>query len=130
LVKASFSHTQKLCLFKVKYFYRNLKNILLFLPIKNIDYPILTRLTFLVNNMAIATQYEMDSSDDLNFNGDDDYLELDNNIADFELSTGSNEVKNSRQNHKRNFLAKKKIEQLQEAKRLRKLEEDYFDDWD
>ncbi|MDT0605223.1 hypothetical protein [Thalassotalea castellviae] len=80
--------------------------------------------------MAIATQYEMDSSDDLNFNGDDDYPELDNNIADFELSTGSSEVKNSRQNHKRNFLAKKKIEQLQEAKRLRKLEEDYFDDWD
>ena len=80
--------------------------------------------------MAIATQYEMDSSDDLNFNGDDDYLELDNNIADFELSNGSNTVKNSRQKHRRNFLAKKKIEQLQEARRLKKLEEDYFDDWD
>ncbi|MDG1751579.1 MAG: hypothetical protein P8I03_07960 [Thalassotalea sp.] len=80
--------------------------------------------------MAIAANYEMDSSDDLNFNSDDDFSDDENNIADFELSTNPNEVKSSRQNHKRNFFAKKKIEQLQEARRMRKFDEDYYDDWD
>ena len=80
--------------------------------------------------MAIASNYEMDSSDELNFDGDDEFGDYENNIADFELSTNSNEVKSSKKNHKRNFFAKKKIEQLQEARRMRKFEEDYYDDWD
>ena len=80
--------------------------------------------------MAIDPNYELSSSDELNFDNDSSSTELENDIADFELTVNSNEGKSSRRNEKRNYLAKKKIEQLQEERRLRRFDEDYYDDWD
>jgi len=80
--------------------------------------------------MAIDPDYELPSSDELNLDSDSSSSELENDIADFELTVNSNERKSSRRNEKRSYLAKKKIEQLQEERRLRRLDEDYYDDWD
>jgi len=80
--------------------------------------------------MTIDSNYELSSSDDSTFNSDEPYGEFDNSIADFDLNTAPSEGKNSKKNNKRNYLAKKKIEQLQEERRLRKFDEDYYDDWD
>lgn len=80
--------------------------------------------------MAIDPNYELSSSDELNFDSNSSSNELENDIADFELTVNSNEGKSSRRNEKRNHLAKKKIEQLQEERRLRRLDEDYYGDWD
>lgn len=80
--------------------------------------------------MTIDSEYQLSSSDDLDFDIDDSTNELDNNVAEFELNTGPSEEKKSKQNNKRNFLAKRKIEQLKEERLLKKLEEDYYDDWD
>lgn len=80
--------------------------------------------------MAIDPDYELTSSDELNFDNESSSNELDNDIADFELRVNTDEGKRSRRNEKRIHLAKKKIEQLQEERRLRQLDEDYYDDWD
>ncbi|WP_042145932.1 MULTISPECIES: PA3496 family putative envelope integrity protein [unclassified Pseudoalteromonas] len=80
--------------------------------------------------MAIDPDYELTSSDELNFDSESSSSELENDIADFELTVNTNEGKSSRRNEKRIHLAKKKIEQLQEERRLRRLNEDYYDDWD
>jgi len=78
--------------------------------------------------MTIDSNYELPPAND--FDDDEDSIEPDNDIADFELNVSSSEEKNSKYNSKRSFLAKQRIEQLQEERRLRKLEEDYYDDWD
>ena len=78
--------------------------------------------------MSIDSDYESSSSEELDFNSDESSSEFDNNVAEFELNISSTDVKKSKQSNKRNFLAKKKIEQLQEERRLRKLDEDYYDD--
>ena len=80
--------------------------------------------------MTINSNYELSSSDDIDFNDDESIDEFDNSVADFDLNTAPSEGKNSKHSNKRNYLAKKKIEQLQEERRLRKLDEDYYDDWD
>lgn len=80
--------------------------------------------------MAIDPDYELTSSDELNFDNESSSNELDNDIADFELRVNTDVGKRSRRNGKRIHLAKKKIEQLQEERRLRRFNEDYYDDWD
>lgn len=80
--------------------------------------------------MAIDSDYDLSSDDELNFDSNSSSNELGNDIAEFELTVNSNEGKSSRRNDKRNHLAKKKIEQLQEERRLRRFDEDYYDDWD
>tara|TARA_B110001454_G_C12315609_1_gene265576 strand:+ start:252 stop:494 length:243 start_codon:yes stop_codon:yes gene_type:complete len=80
--------------------------------------------------MTINSTDEIPSSDTIDFNDDDSKNEFDNNVADFDLNTAPTEGKNSRHSNKRKYLAKKKIEQLQEERRLRKLDEDYYGDWD
>jgi hypothetical protein len=80
--------------------------------------------------MANDLNYELPPSSDLELTNEEPSNEMENDIAEFELNIHSNEGQNSKLSNKRNFLAKKKIEQLQEERRLRKLEADYFDDWD
>ena len=80
--------------------------------------------------MAIDPNYDLTSSDELDFESEESSNELSNEIAEFELNSGSNEGKSSKKNNKRNFLAKKKIEQLQEERRLKRFEDDYYGDWD
>ncbi len=80
--------------------------------------------------MAIDPTFDESSSEELGFDHEESSSDLSNDIAEFELNSGSNEGKNSKANHKRNFLAKKRIEQLQEERRLKKFEEDYYGDWD
>jgi hypothetical protein len=41
----------------------------------------------------------------------------------------SSEEKSSKHQNKRNFLANKKIEQLQEERRFRKFDDENYDDW-
>lgn len=81
-------------------------------------------------NMTIDSDYELPSSGDSDFNNNDSSSEFDNNIADFDLDASSPEENTPKQNNKRNYLAKKKIEQLKEERQLRKLFDDDYDDWD
>lgn len=74
--------------------------------------------------MSVQPDYKFESSDELDF-GDDQA-----NVADFELDSAPIENKKSKHNNKRNFEAKKRIEQLQEERRLKKFDENYYDDWD
>lgn len=80
--------------------------------------------------MTIDGNYEIPASNELDLNSDEAESEFDNDMADLELSLPASDVKTSKQNSKRNFLAKRKIEQLQEERRLKRLDEDYYDDWD
>ncbi|MBA6363333.1 hypothetical protein H4J42_06225 [Colwellia sp. BRX8-8] len=93
--------------------------------------------------MNINSNYELSASDEISFNydlssnegddnnnDDDNVNDSDNNIAEFELHTSPSDVKKSRHSNKRNYLAKKKIEQLQEERQLRRFTQDYYDDWD
>ena len=57
-------------------------------------------------------------------------IELDNDIAEFELNLDTTIRKKSKHTTKRNFIAMRKIEQLQEERRLRKINDDFYDDWD
>jgi hypothetical protein len=70
------------------------------------------------------------SNDELSFDENDSSIELDSNIAEFESDLASTDRKKSKHANKRNFNAMRKIEQLQEERRLRKLNEDFYDDWD
>jgi hypothetical protein len=76
--------------------------------------------------MAIDPTDNIASSAELDFDNE----ESSNEIAEFELNSESNEKKKSKQNNKRNFLVKQKIEQLQEERRLKRFEDDYYGDWD
>jgi hypothetical protein len=80
--------------------------------------------------MTLNPNYELSSSADIDLNDDEPKYELDNNVADFDLDTAPTEGNSSKHINKRNYLAKKKIERLQEERRLRKLDTDYYDDWD
>jgi hypothetical protein len=80
--------------------------------------------------MTIASTYELPSSNDLDFNNDESSGDGENDIAEFELNLSNSEERSSKHNNKRNFIAKKKIEQLHEERRLRKLDEGNYDDWD
>jgi hypothetical protein len=81
-------------------------------------------------NMTIDSDYELPSSGNSDFNSNDSSSEFDNNIADFDLDASSPDGSTPKQNNKRNYLAKKKIEQLKEERQLRKLFDDDYDDWD
>ena len=78
--------------------------------------------------MVIDTNYDLLSSEELNFDSEESSSNLGNEIAEFELNSGASEGKSSKKNNKRNFDAKKKIEQLQEERRLKKFEDDYYGD--
>ena len=80
--------------------------------------------------MTHNPNYELSSSADTDFDDDESKGELESNVANFDLDTAPSEGKSSKHINKRNYLAKKKIEQLQEERRLRKLDEGYYDDWD
>jgi len=73
---------------------------------------------------------EIDSSDDeLDFSEEGSGNDLDNDIAEFESYITSAERKKSKHTNKRNYIAMRKIERLKEERRLKKLNEDYYDDW-
>lgn len=76
--------------------------------------------------MTIDSDYELPLSD----NSDVKSSEFDNSVADFDLDASSADGSTPKQNNKRNYLAKKKIEQLKEERQLRKLFDDDYDDWD
>lgn len=80
--------------------------------------------------MSIEPTYNLAQSDELDFSTEESSTEQSNEIAEFELNTESSEGKSSKQHNKRNYLAKKKIEQLQEERRLKRFEDDYYGDWD
>jgi hypothetical protein len=80
--------------------------------------------------MTIDSDYELPSSGDSGFNSNDSSSEIDNSVADFDLDAPSADGNTPKQNNKRNYLAKKKIEQLKEDRQLRKLFDDDYDDWD
>jgi len=80
--------------------------------------------------MTLNPNYELSSSADIDFNDEKPKDELDNSVADFDLDIAPTEGNSSKHINKRNYLAKKKIELLQEERRLRKLDQDYYDDWD
>ena len=80
--------------------------------------------------MTIDPNYELASSNELDLDDDEAANDFYNDFSAFEMNTNPNEMKSSRKNNKRNFQAKRKIEQLQEARRMKKLEDDYYDDWD
>jgi hypothetical protein len=80
--------------------------------------------------MAKDPTDNLPSSDELDFDNEEYSNELSNEIAEFELNSESSEKKSSKQNNQRNFLAKQKIEQLQEKRRLKRFEDDYYGDWD
>ena len=77
-------------------------------------------------NMTIDSDYELPLSDNLDVKSS----EFDNSVANFDLDTSSTDGSTPKQNNKRNYLAKKKIEQLKEERQLRKLFDDDYDDWD
>jgi hypothetical protein len=79
--------------------------------------------------MTIDSNYELTSSNDLDFNSDEPSSYIDNDIAEFELNVSSSEEESSKHQNKRNFLANKKIEQLQEECRFRKFDDENYDDW-
>lgn len=81
-------------------------------------------------NMTIDSDYELPSSGDSDINSDDSSSEFDNSVADFDLNTSFADGSTTKQNNKRSYLAKKKIEQLKEERQLRKLFDDDYDDWD
>lgn len=70
------------------------------------------------------------SCDELDFFENNSSIELDNDIAEFELNLDTTIRKKSKHTTKRNFIAMRKIEQLQEERRLRKINDDFYDDWD
>ena len=80
--------------------------------------------------MTIDSNYELSSSDDSDFNNDDSSEKFEDNINDIDFETNPDQVKSSKKNNKRSYEAKKKIELLKEERRLRKLIEDDYDDWD
>ncbi|TPH12106.1 hypothetical protein [Litorilituus lipolyticus] len=80
--------------------------------------------------MAIDPNFDESSSEELDFDNEESSSDLSNDIAEFELNSGLNVGKNSKANYKRNLLAKQRIEQLQEERRLKKFEDDYYGDWD
>lgn len=59
--------------------------------------------------MTLNPDYDLPSSSDVDFEDDDPKGELDNNVADFDLNTAPSEGKSSKHLNKRNFLAKKKL---------------------
>jgi hypothetical protein len=79
--------------------------------------------------MAIDPTDNLPAADELDFDNEESSNELSNEIAEFELDSEPNE-KSSKKNNKRNFDAKKKIEQLQEERRLKRFDDDYYGDWD
>lgn len=81
-------------------------------------------------NMTIDSDYELPLSGDSDINSTDSSSEFGNSVADFDIDTASTDGSTPKQNNKRNYLAKKKIEQLKEERQLRKLFDDDYDDWD
>ena len=79
--------------------------------------------------MSIDTNIES-SNDELNTDENESYVEIENNITEFELYLASDERKRNKHANRRNYDAMRKIEQLKEERQLRKLDEDYYDDWD
>ncbi|MGB0938606.1 MAG: PA3496 family putative envelope integrity protein [Colwellia sp.] len=80
--------------------------------------------------MAIDSNFDVPASESVDFDTEETLPDLNNDIAEFELNSGSNEGVNNKVKNKRSFLTKKRIEQLQEERRLKKFDDDYYDDWD
>jgi hypothetical protein len=80
--------------------------------------------------MTIDSNYEVATSDELDLNDDNSSREFENSVADFDLNTDPLKEKSAKHNSKRNYEAQKKIEQLKEERRLKKLINDDYDDWD
>lgn len=66
-------------------------------------------------------------SDGNNFEHNKNLNKLESNLTESDLSSEPKEGKISTHNNKRDYIARRKIEQLQEEIRLKKL---YEDDWD
>jgi len=81
--------------------------------------------------MGNQSGFYLDVNDDSELLFEDEEVNS-NQIADFELEAEVVAKKKSKHNEKRSYLAKKKIEQLQEERRMKKFNDyDYdYDDWD
>tara|TARA_B110000881_G_scaffold206875_1_gene210589 strand:+ start:309 stop:548 length:240 start_codon:yes stop_codon:yes gene_type:complete len=77
--------------------------------------------------MTYDSNAELPTANEVDFDSDDASSPIDNDIAEFELNSSPSEGKRTKQNAKRTYLAKKKIEELQEERRLKKFDEDYYD---
>ncbi|TMM42509.1 PA3496 family putative envelope integrity protein [Colwellia ponticola] len=83
--------------------------------------------------MTLDSSYELSSSDSVDVNSGEPLNNV-NTMTDFTLDFLSDEVSDevvsSKQRNRHSFLVKQRIEDLQEERRLRKFDEDYFSDWD
>lgn len=86
-------------------------------------------IVFLVRKMTLDSSYELSSSDSVDVNSGEPLNNV-NTMTDFTLDFLSDEVVSSKQRNRHSFLVKQRIEDLQEERRLRKFDEDYFSDWD
>lgn len=80
--------------------------------------------------MVITSNYKLSSTDESDFTNDDTPDEFENTSVDYDFEADSTQLKVSKRDTKRSYEAKKKIELLKEERRLRKLFEDDYDDWD
>jgi hypothetical protein len=83
--------------------------------------------TFGEIKMTYDSNSEFSSTNEVDFGDDDASNQLDNDIAEFELNSTPGEGKRIKQNKKRTYHSKRKIEELQEERRLKKFDEDYYD---
>lgn len=70
------------------------------------------------------------SSEDLDYATDESSSDFDDNLTEIDTLDGVSDERKSKNSNKNNLLAKKRIEQLQEERELKKLIEDCYDDWD
>ena len=80
--------------------------------------------------MVITSNYKLSSTDESDFTNDYTPDEFENTSVDYDFEADSTQLKVSKRDTKRSYEAKKKIELLKEERRLRKLFEDDYDDWD
>jgi hypothetical protein len=76
-------------------------------------------------NMTINAHYKLPSSD----TSSSDY-EKNAGDGDFVIDSNSTPDKSAKQKNKRNYQARRAIERLKEERRLKKLIDDDYDDWD
>ena len=79
--------------------------------------------------MTLDSSYEISSSDGVDVDSGESLNSI-NTMADFTVDFLPEEAVSSKQRNRHNFLVKQRIEDLQEARRLRKFDEDYFADLD
>ena len=80
--------------------------------------------------MSSASNYELPTTDESDFSNEDSSDELETSTVDYDFEKDPTQLKVSKRDAKRSYEAKKKIELLKEERRLKKLFENDYDDWD